>query len=152
MRIDYKQIDKSIIPLIKLLNEKGYTTNGSCSGLYKDHKDNNDVDWDDDRGYLTFSILSDEQKEYLRKISSNCCLKFIESYGVPCYRFASGSKDCFLIESFLCSCRIQNFVPIVNLKPKNQEITNITLDILSEEMSDIVINDRWKRLYKVIDK
>ncbi len=142
-------MDKSIIPLIKLLNEKGFITNSCCSGLYKDH--NKETDWGFERGYITFSSLSPDIKECLKELSIKCCLKFIDSYDIPCYHFQGGSKDCVLVEKISCSCRVQNFVPIVNLRHSNKDNTNITLDILSEEMSDVVINDRWKRLQKELE-
>ncbi len=151
MKIDYNDMDKGIIPLIELLNEKGFITNGCCSGLYKDH--NEEEDWGFDRGYITFSSsLSPVDKKQLKELSIKCCLKFIEEYNIPIYRFKSNRNDYVLFEKFISSYRIQNFIPIVNLESSDgNNITNIPAEILSEEMTDIVISDRWKRLYDSID-
>lgn len=151
--IDYSKIDKSLICIIKILNKKGFKTYGCCSGIYRDHDEECYFDKKFNRGYISFSpFLSDKNKEILINISLKCCLKFVNNYNSPIYRFEAGVKECVLLENFNSPCMIQNFVPIINFKPEDKDNINITLDTLPKDISDIVINDRWKKLHEEIKR
>ncbi|SHJ11203.1 hypothetical protein [Parasporobacterium paucivorans] len=70
------QIDKTIAPIIILLNQCGYCTNSSCSGLKSEHEEWKDYDF---RGYIAVVDDGDEiKKNKLRDIVSALPFSFEE--------------------------------------------------------------------------
>lgn len=152
--IENNDIDKSLISLIKLLNEKGFLTNFCCSGLHKDHKRSKKLKKlkrprEDYSGYIAFDkYLSYEQESELEEIAYSCHLVFEESKKDKIrslYDFEK--KEHFLIaeeNTFLNSCTIRNEFPEVIKYNDKRKITKKFLDGLVEY--------KWNLLYEKIEK
>ena len=67
-----KKVDNGIRDLVKLLNEKGFKTDYSCSGLMEDHK----VFLRYGTGYISFLPMSLKKEEDLKKIALSSHLGF----------------------------------------------------------------------------
>ena len=153
--IENNDIDKSLIPLIKLLNKKGFLTNFCCSGLHKDHKRSKKLKKlkrprrEEHSGYIAFDkYLSYEQELQLEEITYSCHLVFEESEKDKIrslYDFEK--KEHFLIEeenTFLNSCTIRNGFPEVIKCSDRRKLTKKFLDGLVEY--------KWNLLYEKIEK
>ena len=151
--INRGQIDKFLIPLIKLLNEKEFFTNFCCSGLHKDHIRSKKLKplkrprEESHSGYIAFDKYLPYEKELeLEEISYSCNLVFEES---PKDRIKSiydfEKKEHFLIEeerTSLNSCCIRNDFPkIINCNDKRKT---------TKKFLDGLVEYKWNLLYDKI--
>ncbi len=154
-------IDKSLISLIKLLNERGFITNFCCSGLYRDHrrskksrdrlsknsKNSRRYIWNDISGYIAFDkYLSYEQELELEEIACSCHLVFEESPRDDVKSFYDfEKKEHFLISEkshFLNGCTFRNEFPeVINCNDRRK---------VSHKFLDGLVEYKWDLLYDII--
>jgi len=153
--INRGQIDKFLIPLIKLLNEKEFFTNFCCSGLHKDHIRSKKLKplkrprEESHSGYIAFDkYLSFEKESELEEISYSCNLVF-EEYDRDKIRsiYDFEKKEHFLIaeeSTSLNSCSIRNGFPeIINCNDKRK---------MTKKFLDGLVEHKWNLLYNEIEK
>ena len=88
-----KEIDAYIIPLVDFLNDHGFRTKYSCSGLDIDHDEIKRVPYDGSMngfGYISFGRLKREKRELIYNIAHEsgftCCFfdnKYLVIYSLP---------------------------------------------------------------------
>ena len=156
--IENNDIDKFLIPLIKLLNRKGFLTNFCCSGLYQDHmrakrlikRSKSKKKYQDYIGgyialdkYLTF-----EQESILEEICYSCHLVFEESPKDNVKGFYDfEKKEHFLVveeSTSLNGCTIRSSFPkVINCSDRRK---------VTKKFIDSLVEYRWNLVYEKIEK
>lgn len=72
---DRVKVDRGVSNLVDLLNQAGFVTVASCSGLRKDHAEGADASW----GYLLFGNLDDQRRKVVERAAKNCGMGVVKS-------------------------------------------------------------------------
>ncbi len=149
-------IDDFLIPLIVLLNEKGFLTNFCCSGLYQDHmrskkaikRSKSKKKYQDYiGGYIAFDkYLTFEQESILEEICYSSYLVFEESRKDDVKSFYDfEKKEHFLgVEesTFLNGCTIRSSFPeVINCSDRRK---------VTKKFIDSLVEYRWNLVYEKI--
>jgi len=135
-----EKIDNGIRDLVKLLNEKGFKTDYSCSGLMEDHK----IFKRQGTGYISFLPMSVEKEEELKKITLSCHLGFGGRDDVQDVNFDENGKM-ILTQSDNERCMIIN-----SFEEKN--VVKMSNFIITDEMVNDMFKTAWELFKKEIEK
>ena len=131
--INYEDIDNGIVPLVRFLNDIGFETDYSCSGMIDDHDDSRNLG----NGYISFLPLPPEKEEVLKRIALSSHMSFMESG--ECETISVEDGKMVSTPDFRNSCGIYNIVSESEIKSD----IPITRDLI-----DIIVKDTWGILFK----